>query len=69
MLTLNFGNEKGAIVKTPDGLFHRVVVGMQIGQNKGVITDITHDRIEIMEIVRGEAGGLIERPAYLTLAK
>jgi type IV pilus assembly protein PilP len=54
-------------VQSKDKLVHRVVVGNDIGQSDGRITDITPSKIILTEIVPDGLGGYIERPAALGL--
>jgi type IV pilus assembly protein PilP len=55
------------LIQAPDGLVHRVTVGNHMGQNFGRITSISDTRIELVEIVRDELGGYMERPAAIGL--
>jgi type IV pilus assembly protein PilP len=69
MGTLEKGDEFWAILRGPDSIIHRVQVGNYIGQNHGKITDITEDKIELLEIVPDGRGGWEERNAELALAE
>ncbi len=57
------------LVRTPDGIIHRVKVGNYIGQNDGRIINIEDDKISIMELVPNGRGGYLERRAMLVLTK
>lgn len=66
---LERGNEKWAIVTSPDGLVHRVKAGNYIGQNFGKITAVTESQLEITELVPDGMGGWVERQAALSLGE
>jgi type IV pilus assembly protein PilP len=65
--TLTTGGRNYGLVKSRDGLVHRVQPGNYVGQNDGRITAIDASRIIITEIVPDGLGGYMERPAALTL--
>lgn len=67
--TLNIGGRTYALVRTRDGVVHRVLPGNHIGQNEGRITSIEPSRISLIEIVPDGLGGFMERPATLDLAE
>jgi type IV pilus assembly protein PilP len=69
MGTLEKGDQFWAILRGPDSIIHRVQVGNYIGQNHGKITEITEDRIELLEIIPDGRGGWEERNAELALAE
>lgn len=69
MGTLEKGDQFWAILRGPDSIIHRVQVGNYIGQNHGKITEITEDKIELLEIVPNGRGGWEERDAELALAE
>jgi type IV pilus assembly protein PilP len=69
MGTLEKGDQFWAILRGPDSIIHRVQVGNYIGQNHGKITEITEDKIELLEIVPDGRGGWEERSAELALAE
>ena len=56
------------LVKDKEGLVHKVLPGMYLGQNDGRITQISPTRISIIQIMPSGTGGYIESPAALTLA-
>jgi type IV pilus assembly protein PilP len=68
MGSLEKGDQFWAILRDPDTIIHRVQVGNYIGQNHGKITDVTEDRIELLEIIPDGRGGWQEREAELALA-
>jgi type IV pilus assembly protein PilP len=65
--TLRMSGKNYGLVKTKDGLVHRVLSGNYLGQNDGRITDIEASRINLTEIVPDGLGGYMERPAGLSL--
>jgi type IV pilus assembly protein PilP len=44
-----------------------VLVGNRMGQNDGRVTDITPNKISLVELVPDGLGGYIERPAAMAL--
>jgi type IV pilus assembly protein PilP len=65
--TLNLGGHIFGLVRTKDGLVHRVTVGNYLGQSDGKITSINPSKISLVEIVPDGLGGYMERPAGLAL--
>jgi type IV pilus assembly protein PilP len=65
--TLRISNRNYGLVKTRDGIVHRILPGNHVGQNEGRITDIEPAKINITEIVPDGLGGYMERAAYLSL--
>lgn len=66
---LDRGEERWAIVVSPDQLIHKVKVDNYIGTNHGHITNITESSIELTELVANGVGGWIERHAALSLGE
>ena len=66
--TLYIGETMCALVRTSDGLIHRVVPGNYLGQNDGRITDISESEITLVEIISDGIGGYIERDAAISLS-
>jgi type IV pilus assembly protein PilP len=56
------------LVRTKDGLIHRVLPGNYLGQNDGRISQIQDAKITVTEIVPDGLGGYMERPAALALS-
>ncbi len=54
-----------ATVLDPEALPHRVRVGSYVGRNFGMVTSITDERIELMEVHRNIAGEWVERRAVM----
>ena len=65
--TLKLAGRVYGLVRTKDGLVHRVSDGNYLGQADGKITDITPSKISLIEIVPDGLGGYMERPAGLAL--
>ena len=66
--TLNMGDTDYGLVRTADGLIHRVVPGNYMGQNDGRITEVSESAITLVEIISDGIGGYIERDAAVGLA-
>ena len=62
-------NDLWALVRTPDGVVHRVREGNYVGQNHGEIYAVTQQGVEIQEIVQDPNGGWRERENRLPLAE
>jgi type IV pilus assembly protein PilP len=65
--TLRLADRTYGLVKTKDGLVHRVLPGNYMGQADGRVTEITPSKISVVEIVPDGLGGYMERPAALAL--
>jgi len=65
--TLRLADRTYGLVKTKDGLVHRVLPGNYVGQADGKVTEITPSKINVVEIVPDGLGGYMERPASLAL--
>jgi len=66
--TLHIEETMYGLVKTSDGLIHRVIPGNFLGQNDGRITEISESEIELVEIISDGIGGYIERDAAVGLS-
>jgi type IV pilus assembly protein PilP len=66
--TLSRGNQVWAVIQAGDGTVHRAKTGEHLGQNFGMITRITDDKISIIELIQGNLGDWAEREANLSLA-
>lgn len=69
MGTLEKDAEIWGIVRSPDSIIHRVKVGNYIGKNHGKITNISDEKIELLEIIPDGQGGWTERDAALALVQ
>jgi type IV pilus assembly protein PilP len=66
--TLHVDETMYGLVRTADGLIHRVAPGNFMGQNDGRITGISESEIELVEIISDGIGGYIERDAAVGLS-
>lgn len=67
--TLKLGGRNFGLIKTKDGLVHRVLPGNYLGQADGKILEIAPSKISVVEIVPDGLGGYMERPAALALSE
>ncbi len=67
--TLARGKQMWAVIQAPDGTVHRSKVGDHLGQNFGMVTKITDEKIDLIELVQGPSGDWIEREANLALTE
>jgi len=67
--TLMKGKQAWAIIVAPDSTVHRAAVGNHLGQNFGMVTRITDDKVAIVELIQNPLGDWIEREASLALAE
>ena len=65
--TLQQNKAHYALVKSPDNNLFRVKTGNYMGQNFGLITEISESTIKLKEIVQDSTGDWTERIATLTL--
>ena len=65
--TLKLAGQEFGLIKTKEGLVHRVLPGNYVGQNEGKILAIAPSKITLVEIVPDGLGGYTERPASLGL--
>jgi len=66
--TLHINETMYGLVRTSDGLIHRVIPGNYMGQNDGRITEISESEIDLVEIISDGIGGYIERDAAVGLS-
>ncbi len=66
--TLYMGDTNYGLIRTADGLIHRVVPGNYMGQNDGRITEVSESEVALVEIISDGIGGYIERDAAVGLA-
>jgi type IV pilus assembly protein PilP len=67
--TLSRGKQSWAIIQAPDGNVHRVQVGDHMGQNFGMVSKITEDKVDLVELIQGAMGDWVEREANMTLVE
>ena len=65
--TLQQSKSNFALVKSPDNNLFRVKTGNYMGQNFGLITEISESTIKLKEIVQDSAGDWTERVSTMTL--
>ena len=65
--TLEKGRTRYALVKTPEKDLYQVRQGMHMGQNYGVITDITDTDIKLKELMQDGSGDWSERSSTINL--
>ncbi|MDR2216348.1 MAG: pilus assembly protein PilP [Nevskiaceae bacterium] len=65
--TMFINGRNYGLVRTRDGLVHRVLPGNYLGQNDGRITSIESNRINVAELVPDGLGGFIERASSIAL--
>ncbi|MBK1717415.1 pilus assembly protein PilP [Thiocystis violacea] len=67
--TLELENARWGLIRTKEGILHRVKVGNYLGQNNGRITVIGQDAIQLTEIVSDAPGQWRERAATVALTQ
>ena len=67
--TLQQNKATFALVKSPDNNLFRVKSGSYLGQNFGLITEISESTIKLKEIVQDSGGDWTERISTLTLSE
>jgi type IV pilus assembly protein PilP len=65
--TIGMGPDMFGLIKSPDGVVHRVRPNNYLGQSDGRITAIYEDRIELVELIPNDVGGWNEQPAKIPL--
>ena len=65
--TLQQNKSNFALVKTPDNNLFRVKAGNYMGQNFGLITEISESTIKLKELVQDSSGDWTERVSTMTL--
>ena len=65
--TLSRNKQMYALVKTPEKEIYQVKAGNYLGQNFGVVTDITESEIKMKELVQDGSGDWTERTSALQL--
>jgi len=67
--TLEQNQTKWALIRSPNGILHRVRVGNYLGMNNGQIVSISDEVIQLTEIVSEGPGEWRERPATVALTQ
>ncbi len=65
--TLERGNQRWALIKTPDNNLYRVKKGNFLGQNFGIIAMISDSSITLKELIQDTTGSWSERTSNLQL--
>lgn len=65
--TLQRNKQIFALVRSPDNTVHRVKVGNYLGQNFGLITNISETEVKLKEIIQDSANDWAERFSALVL--
>ena len=65
--TLARGKQAWAIIQAPDGSVHRAKQGDHLGHNSGLVTKVTEEKVDLIELIQGPLGDWVEREATLTL--
>lgn len=66
--TLQRDGKKFGLIRTQDGMVHRVLVGNYVGQNDGRVVAVTDGEIDVEELVPDGIGGFYKRSAAIGLA-
>jgi type IV pilus assembly protein PilP len=66
---LQQGKANFALIKSPDNNLFRVKSGNYMGQNFGLITEISETSIKLKEIVQDSGGDWTERISTITLVE
>ena len=67
--TLSRGNQSWAVIQAPDGAVHRAKIGDHMGQNFGMVTNISEESVNLVELIQNPLGDWIEREANLAIAE
>jgi type IV pilus assembly protein PilP len=65
--TLERDQTRWALIRTPDGILHRIRVGNYMGKNNGQVTSINPERVQLIEIVPDGGGRWREKQAEVAL--
>lgn len=67
--TLEQHGTRWGLIRSPNGILHRVRVGNYLGTNNGQIVSISEEAIQVNEIVAEGPGEWRERPAAVALSQ
>ncbi len=67
--TFKSGGEEIALIKSPNGVIHRIKVGNYMGSNYGKVTKITKTSIKLRELIPNGLGGYTRRTTTLSMKK
>jgi len=65
--TLEQNNQLWGLIKDPQNIVHRILVGNYMGQSEGRVIEISESAIYLVEIVPDGIGGYIERDASIAI--
>jgi type IV pilus assembly protein PilP len=65
--TLQQGKIVHGLIKAPDGNLYRIRVGSYMGQNFGMVTNVSETEISLKEIVEDSGGDWVERNTTIGL--
>jgi type IV pilus assembly protein PilP len=65
--TIARGKQAWAIIQAPDGSVHRAKTGDHMGQSSGLITKVSDEKVDLIELIQGPLGDWVEREASLSL--
>lgn len=67
--TLERKKEIWVVIKAPDGSMHRAKPGDYMGKNYGMITNITDDKVSLVEKVQNAIGDWVDRQAAISISE
>ncbi|MFQ5993525.1 MAG: pilus assembly protein PilP [Acidiferrobacterales bacterium] len=67
--TLTRGNQSWAVIQAPDGAVHRAKIGDHMGQNFGMVTKISENSVDLVELIQNPLGEWIEREANIAIVE
>jgi type IV pilus assembly protein PilP len=67
--TLTRKSRYWVIIQAPDGSVHRAAVGNYMGDNNGVITKISDEKVFLVELVQTSLGSWVERDASVSIVE
>lgn len=65
--TFRLDDNHWALVRDPDGVVHRVLVGNYLGRNHGRVTSIEEMRLGLTELITDGSGGWLVREASMAV--
>ncbi len=55
------------VIQAPDGSVYRAAIGNYMGRNNGMIVKISENKVSLVEKIRTELGGTIDRDASISI--
>ena len=65
--TLSRGKQSWVVIQAPDGTVHRAQVGDHMGQDFGMVSKISDEKVDLVELIQGNLGDWVEREASIPL--